>query len=1394
MAPTPPAPPTLAQKLPSLGRAESDSDGEGPQEEIFFSGQDHSALDAFAVGGGPPAAAARVRADPAHKLRVAEARRENVVDLPPPGLAATPEHLRTPPESPRGPAPPGVGAAAVPDRHVLREGETDRWLAGAAGRLGGPAGTLEARAESAGLGAVRLPARPEEEASAADLERAFRRAVAAAEAEAAAAPTVPAPFALEASIAGIEAALDLDGLIARLEAGEVELDNDENDRAAAGLLYGDSEEEGSPRQGKPQRAAELGRGGKAAEEGAARPARSPSARHRPLPAFGPLGAEPPRRPEHPRFQRETVVQDLRDPLAAASGSSGEEEEDGFEDEMANYRSQRRALKSQQGGRPAAAPAAPEARAPPEPGAAPAAKARPAAPESFAERLFQRKKAEMAARAQREEEERRRAVEEEEAVATDEEDGPEAAASASRPAREDRFEAKHLGMRPADMAGYLKDFREEAQERNQEKRMFEKESAKSKKRHADVWASTLRGKCPPNAGPAFDEAASFGPDIPGVAEEKGLFTLEVKLSHPTHVAGVLCWALAHDPAAADSVGPAEGPAFAVAGLAVIAPQTVEKCRYLDSFQRRLLLVCRPLPAAGAERADDLGTFLKGLRAVLQRTRWSEVDGAQIYPWGDERAVLTDSCRIKPGCHELLKPTAKLPFCHQHLGGPFAPGECCVTLLSGKGTSAGSVRAILETALAEGFDVVGLRSYLGGGAAGRPLQVALCVRGADGRRRWTELVGPDDFNLAKVTDPASLRARLGLDEAEMSAPVNERKNAEALAVHFGGRVTRAEETAGPGAWTPADGSEETAVLCYTSTCTTWVGISAAAVANRSASLFSRLAEVKLTINRLVTKGAIKLDIDAGHPLRALAAKGPVLLVNVSGASVFHRLHFCFPAEHLYVPDTSTEVHKLAKLLEDVDCAPSSKLSSKLSKFMKALKNAPSTKKVASEVACVALFPDMARCAAFQELMDGPGAHRFEILGAKSAALTAKAQRALFVGVDREGQMWQKLGGWKTTERVQGLKRAPLLVLYRGFGLFSHLEGIVRATLAPKVRENVVLGATLDREATAALATEVFKDTDLILEAAGKGKKNQPTVLQVLKGPPKEDVVFLVDSAFVKSGKLEPLLRSFFTQGFVIMACKMAGVDAELTADLNIEGLREGSTVLAFCLRDSDAVTRLPLILRDQGATTGAQMWLPARKAEATFWLGVFFPKLASCPMPCDLIRSKGLPLEAAKRAVVAKVKNAGLLETACVVLGPLNASGAFWEDSKAAAANDLTLLTELISVLRKDNFRVSNIDLLHTGTKVSRHLKEMYPFSPEDSKEFEEGTQVFVLAVSRQNCVGRLQMTLQTKNRAALTARSTKQEILLSKVRYSTSSKNAQRELPCFFDEVFDAAFTIDNPTA
>ena len=87
----------------------------------------------------------------------------------------------------------------------------------------------------------------------------------------------------------------------------MELDNDENDRAAAGLLYGDSEEEGSPRQGKPQRAAELGRGGKAAEEGAARPARSPSARRRPLPDFGPLGAEPPRRPELPRFQRETVV-------------------------------------------------------------------------------------------------------------------------------------------------------------------------------------------------------------------------------------------------------------------------------------------------------------------------------------------------------------------------------------------------------------------------------------------------------------------------------------------------------------------------------------------------------------------------------------------------------------------------------------------------------------------------------------------------------------------------------------------------------------------------------------------------------------------------------------------------------------------------------------------------------------------------------------------------------------------------------------------------------------------------------------------------------------------------------------------------------------------------------
>lgn len=69
------------------------------------------------------------------------------------------------------------------------------------------------------------------------------------------------------------------------------------------------------------------------------------------------------------------------------------------------------------------------------------------------------------------------------------------------------------------------------------------------------------------------------------------------------------------------------------------------------------------------------------------------------------------------------------------------------------------------------------------------LAVALRGTDGVARWRAAVGPEDPELARITDPKSLRATLGgMDRADNALTVSASLDAAAreVALLFGGRI--------------------------------------------------------------------------------------------------------------------------------------------------------------------------------------------------------------------------------------------------------------------------------------------------------------------------------------------------------------------------------------------------------------------------------------------------------------------------------------------------------------------------------------------------------------------------------------------------------------------------------
>lgn len=125
-------------------------------------------------------------------------------------------------------------------------------------------------------------------------------------------------------------------------------------------------------------------------------------------------------------------------------------------------------------------------------------------------------------------------------------------------------------------------------------------------------------------------------------------------------------------------------------------------------------------------------------------------------------------------------------------------------------ADTVAAVLERAAVEGFTVVGLRTVCTAAVhvgqlpvvganrgatanlkwdAGFVSMLAVALRGVDGVARWRAVVGPEDPELARITDPGSLRATLGgaarADNA-LTASASPDAAAREVALLFGGRV--------------------------------------------------------------------------------------------------------------------------------------------------------------------------------------------------------------------------------------------------------------------------------------------------------------------------------------------------------------------------------------------------------------------------------------------------------------------------------------------------------------------------------------------------------------------------------------------------------------------------------
>ena len=935
-------------------------------------------------------------------------------------------------------------------------------------------------------------------------------------------------------------------------------------------------------------------------------------------------------------------------------------------------------------------------------------------------------------------------------------------------------------------------REESDDESEEDKkmaLFERETALMRARRVALWrAAVLRcsAECPIQT---FHEETSFLPPVPILEDESSSFTIEFRVRDPAQLSPLACWVLRQ--------GEVEGAApFSLLGMALVANPELQTSESLDIYDKRL--ICVGHPSRLDKRDGSMRVFLTSLKRTMQQTSIESLDMNTV----DGCQNIWELSRTKSGCSELLKPASPLPVV-QGLSAERSlekESEICMSYLSWESMNSAAVGLVVGRALEEGLEVAGMRSVcLEAGqkpvaphlpASGKFLAFALA--GRDSIARWKEAIGPNDHTIAAITDPSSLRAKLSLGGDSLVVTAGNKAAHKDFCHFFGGRLDLKGEVE---KWTPPSAAEALSLVALHSTVASWVAISLPDHRRGVPYITRSLAEKGFTSDRLVMR-SIDAPLKKVSGLSSLSKSVPVLFAKIRKPCLHFYVRTCLSmGQGFYAPGSLSEVAELDKLLDNVDAAPAEVQTRKVMRKLAKLKG---TEKSLRQIACVAFSGSLSSTP--KELSEICGldecASANEFLGFKQIEYLKPDQQQLFYcghGKD-EGELLRATQKMALQQRKVMLQKPLILALFRGSGVLDRIKASCRRAITQPVahqRKFAVIGVAEEGKAVQSAVSLLFKDSEIHDDIHGCGAKFflpfPPTdrVFSLLRSPPVQEVVIVANLNSSGLGKLSRAFHVLHVKGgFQLVASHVqkfpaAGLDGPSGLVLSTS---EAS--VAFLLRGIDGVRRCQDFFEAAGLL-GGDLAIAGSIDESNQWRSVVFGQSHPGVLPCEVAGRQGVSLSNLTEFRIASCASQGLLQTTCLMVGPLNVSGPFWDDDDMSVVDGLSSLADIFDLIRREGFRVSTLKLVHVDGTVGKDMQKVYAL-PSQDKTWSSGCQALALALTRDNAVARLQMALQKRREKSV-------DEYLTKCMYASSAKASRDDLRYFFggEALHDSAYEIQK---
>ena len=768
--------------------------------------------------------------------------------------------------------------------------------------------------------------------------------------------------------------------------------------------------------------------------------------------------------------------------------------------------------------------------------------------------------------------------------------------------------------------------------------------------------------------------------------------------------------------------------------------------------------------------------------------------------DGRENIWDVSRTKAGCSELLKPASPVPVV-QGLSAERTlekDTEICMSYLVWESVNSATVGAVLGRALEEGLELAGLRSVCLKGdhkseaphlpESGKLLAFALA--GRNSVARWKEAVGPNDHSIASITDPFSLRSRLSLSGDALIVTAAPKAAHKDFCHFFGGRLDLNGDAS---VWKPPAESEALSLVALHSTVASWVAISLPDLRAEVHHITRNLAEKGFTSDRIVMR-KIDASLKRVSGLSVLEKNTPVLFAKIRKPCLHFYVKTCLTmGQGFYAPSSLVEVADLDKLLDTVDSAPAEVQSRKV---MRKLAKLEGKEKSLRQTACVALTGNLA--SASKELSDlcGLDESRTEFMGFKQVDyLQPDQQRLFYCGLaEEDGDLLRATQKAVLHRRKTMLQKPLILALFRGTSVVAHVKANCRRGIThPAVLEKgAVIGIAEEGKAVQNAVATLFKDSEIHDDFKGCGMKfflplpPKDRVFSLLRGPPVHEVIVVANLNSSGLGKLSRAFHVLHVKGgFQLVATHARRFPAdglELPPGFVPSG---GAASLALCLRGMDGVRRC-LEFFEAAGLLGEDLAVVGSVQQSSEWRTAIFGQSHAGVLPCEVAGRQGVSLSNLKKYPLSASASQGLLQTTCLMLGPLNVSGPFWDEDDKSVVDGLSSMADIFDLVRREGFRMSNLKLVHVEGATGKDIQKVYSLTDHESKPWMSGCQAVVMALTRDNAVARLQMALQKR-------REKRGDLELSSTMYASSAKASKEELSFFFggEELYESAVEVQR---